>query len=292
MNTTQDRFLSFPWKDSRVAFIDLLVEAQEILHTNLGEVNLDRPVLDYPEEATDGEILAATFQLWSLVPRKIGFHIASAILANAHNNIHSLGVHTKVLMECAAEMMSIARNAVEKTPEAFRYITNNLEYDTVYWMRRLSKGGISQEELTASLARAREGTGPSDGKQPTKVRLVDRVSVLTQGRIWYPYLNDSFCHTKPDRLRVMPGMGGILPAPELQFDIAFVFVLNIALHYTCQALTSYGAIKILPGGGSQLFDDAIALSEKVRQMAAPFRELQNEVSGEKMTNPEEGDSHE
>ena len=274
MNSIRDRLLSFPWKETRAALINHFTEAQNLLQTNLREVDLDRPVPDFPEEASDHAILAETFRLWSIVSRKTGFHIASVLLANTQNNIHSLGVHAKVLMECAAEMMSMGNNAVEQTPEALDYILNNQEYDAKYWLLRLSKGSISREEIAARVTEAREGIGLFDGKQPTEVNLSDRASVLAEGKIWYPYLNESFCHTKPDRLRGVPGLGGVLPTPELQLDLAFVFVLNIALHYTCQAMMSIGAIKIKTGGGSQIFDNAFALFERVRQTAAPFRELQ------------------
>ena len=278
MNSIQDRLFSFPWNETRAALINHFTEAQNLLQTNQREVDLYRPVPDFPEEASDHEILAETFRLWSIVSRKTGFHIASVLLANAQNNIHSLGVHAKVLMECAAEMMSMGKNAAEQTPEALDYILNNQEYDANYWLLRLSKGSISREELVAMVTEAREGIGLFDGKQPTRVSLSDRASILAEGKIWYPYLNDSFCHTKPDRLRGVPGLGGVLPSPKLQLDLAFVFVLNIALHYTCQALMSYGGIKINTGGGSKIFDDAFTLFERVRQTAAPFRELQNEFT--------------
>ncbi len=179
--------------------------------------------------------------------------------------------------------MSMGNNAVEQTPEALDYVLNNQEYDANYWLLRLSRGSISREGLAAMVTEAREGIGLFDGKQPTKVSLTDRVSLLAEGKIWYSYLNDSFCHTKPDRLRGVPGLGGVLPTPELHLDLAFTFTLNIALHYTCQALMSYGAIKIKIGGGSQLFDNAFALFETVRDTAAPFRELKKEFPSGGMT---------
>ena len=278
MTSIQDQLLSFPWKEARAALISHFTEVQNLLETNLREVDLNGPVPDFPKEASDEEFLAEIFRLWSLVSRKTGFHIASALLANAQNNIHSLGVHAKVLMECAAELMSMGKSAVEQTPEALYYVLNNQEYDVNYWLLRQSRGNISREELAAMVTEAREGIGLFDGKQPTRVSLTDRVSVLAEGKIWYPYLNDSFCHTEPDRLRGVPGLGGVLPTPELQLDIAFVCTLNVALHYACQALMSYGSIKINTGGDHQLFDNALALFKSVRQTAAPFRELQNELT--------------
>lgn len=263
-------------KGIRAALAGHLVEAQQLLQQNLNEIDLDRPLFDFPEEPSDEDILIDTFRMHSLVMRKEGFHVAAVLRANEQGNLHSLGVQTKVLIECAAEITSISRMAVEQTPEALDYVSNSLEYDYNYWLLRLTRGSIGNEELRASIIKAREGIGRFDGKQPKKVYLSERVSVLTQGRMYWNHLNDSFCHTTPARLRMTPGLGGVMPAPELQFDLAFADTMNSAQHYVCWSLVAYGALKI-NRGTSQLFDDALALSQRARETAAPFRALQKRI---------------
>ncbi len=263
-------------KEIRAALAGHLVEAHQLLQQNLADVDLDKPLFDFPEEPSDEDILNDTFRMHSLVMRKEGFHVAAVLRANEQGNLHSLGVQTKVLIECAAEITSISRMAVEKTPEALYYVTNSLEYDYNYWLLRLTRGAISKEELRASIMRARANVGVFDEKKPKKVYLSERVSVLTQGRMYWDHLNDSFCHTTPARLRMTPGLGGVMPAPELQFDLAFADIMNSAQHYVCWSLVAYGALKI-PRGTSQLFDDALELSQRARETAAPFRALQKRI---------------
>ena len=263
-------------KEIRVALAGHLREAQQLLQQNLNEIDLDKPLFDFPEEPSDEDLLTDMFRIYSLVMRKEGFHVAAVLRANEQGNLHSLGVQTNVLIECAAEITSISRTVVEKTPEALDYLANNLEYDHNYWLLRITRGGISKEDLKASTTKAREGVGRFDGKLPRKVNLSERVSILTQGRLYWDHLNDSFCHTTPDRLRMTPGLGGVMPAPELQFDLAFADIMDCTLHYVCWSLVSYGALKI-NRGTSQLFDNALALSQRARETAAPFRALQKQI---------------
>lgn len=263
-------------KEIRAALAVHLAEAQQLLQQNLNEIDLDKPLFDFPEEPSDEDILSDIFRIYSLVMRKEGFHVAAVLRANEQDNLHSLGVQTKVLIECAAEITSISRLAVEKTPEALEYLANSLEYDHNYWLLSLTGGAISKEELRASIMKARANVGVFDDKHPKKVTLSERVSILTQGRMYWDHLSDSFCHTTPDRLRGTPGLGGVMPAPELQFDLAFADIMNSAQHYACWSLVAYGALKI-NRGTSQLFDDALALSQRARETAAPFRALQKQI---------------
>ena len=273
-------------KDIRAALAGHLVEAQQLLQQNLNEIDMSKPLFDFPEEPSDEDILTDTLRFYSLVMRKEGFHVAAVLRANEQGNLHSLGVQTKVLIECAAEITSASRTVVEKTPKALDFLANSLEYDHNYWLLRMTRGGISKEDLKASITKAREGVGRFDGKQPRKVNLSERVSILTQGRMYWDHLNDSFCHTTPDRLRMTPGLGGVMPAPEIQFDLAFADIMNSAQHYGCWSLVAYGALKI-NRGTSQLFDDALALSQRAREAAAPLRALQKQIVERRATDERE-----
>ena len=145
-------------------------------------------------------------------------------------------------------------------------------------MRRITIGQISRQELEASITRAREGIGLFDGRQPKKRTIADRVSILTQGKMWYDYLSSCFCDSTVDLLRRSPGSGGVLPATQWEIDVAFAVILNCALTYVCQMLTAFGVIRMKMGDGSQLFDDAQALFERARETAVPVRSLLQEVS--------------
>ena len=145
-----------------------------------------------------------------------------------------------------------------------------LEYDANYFLLRMSRGRITREELEANVTRTREAIGLFDGKQPTKVSLSDRVAGLTEGKHWYAYLSDSFCHTDAVRLRDFPSSGGILPAPTAQLHVALIITMNCAMTYIGQSLMAYGVIRITEGDSSKYFNHALALLERARETAAPF----------------------
>ena len=227
---------------------------------------------------SDEELGRFTLYFEGLCLPKAGIHMTAVLRANEQNNIHSLGVHARVLIECAAELVSVGHAAVEGTPKALERVLNAQEFDTHQLLRRITRGQVSREELEASTTRAREGIGLFDGKQPRGTTIADRVSILTQGKVWYDYLSRGFCDSTVDALRKSPGSGGVLPAPECQFDLAFAVILNCALTYVCQMLLAYGVIRINAGRGSQLFDDSSTLFDRVRETAAPVRSWPPEMN--------------
>ena len=265
-----DKGVSPESHEMRTVLARHLEEAQELLQRSLSDIDLDGFLADLPKVVTPDDVDAR--YPYGLIMRKMGFHILAILLANRQNNVHSAGVQARVIVECAAEIVPLGNVACEGTSGALERVLNVQEYEGNYFLLRMSRGSITKEELESHVTAAREAIGLFDGKQPTKVSLTDRVAVLTQGKQWYAYLSDGFCHTDADRLREVPGLGGALPAPETQFDVALITIMNCAVTYICQSLMAYGIIRITAGDGSQYFDDALALFGRVRESTAPFRE--------------------
>ena len=258
-------------RDLREALVDHLQEAQGLLRRTLADVDFDEFSSKDPGELSKEEAGRGVLYIQGLSLLKARIHIAAVLRANEQNNVHSLGVHARVLIECAAEVAVTGHLAVERTPKALERVLNAQELDTHQLLRRITRGQISREELEASTTRAREGIGLFDGKQPRRTTIADRVSVLTEGKMWYDYLSRGFCDSGVDALRKSPGSGGILPAPEWQFDLAFTVILNCTITYVCQMLLAYGALRIRTGAGSELFDAASSLFDRARATAAPVR---------------------
>ncbi|MCY4112591.1 MAG: hypothetical protein OXG33_01460 [Chloroflexi bacterium] len=267
-------------REIRTALINHFEEAPTLLQETLAEVNNDEIFPGDLGQASDEELGRSALYVESHCLLKAGIHIAAVFRANEQNNVHSLGVRARVLIECAAELMLMGHSAVEGTPEMLNRILNLQEFDWQQLMRRITVGQISRQELEASTTRAREGIGLFDGKQPKKRTIADRVSALTQGKMWYDYLSCCFCDGKVDPLRMSPGSGGVLPAPQWQTDLAFAVILNCALTYVCQMLLAYGVIRMKIGESSQLFDEASALFDRTRETAAPVRSWLKEMSGD------------
>ncbi|MDE2754136.1 MAG: hypothetical protein OXI83_16315 [Gemmatimonadota bacterium] len=262
----------------RTSLIGHCGEAQELLQRALDDVDFDESWPSGQAKMSDDELRRFVLCAYGLSVRKAGVHMAAVRLANEQNNVASLGVHARVLIECAAELVAVAHAYVDGTPKALDRILNLTEFDTNRLLRRITRGEISREELEAGITRAREAIGLFDGRQPKGTTITDRVSILTQGKGWYDYLSRHFCDSDVESLGKSPGQGGVVPAPELQFDLAVAVILNGTLTYVCQMLIAYGAIRIKSGSGSQLFDDAVALFDRVRETAAPIRSGPSEVA--------------
>ncbi len=264
-------------RETRAALISHFKEAQGLLQRALDKVNYDEFWSSDLEEPSDEALERFALCFEGLCVQKAGIHIAAVLRANEQNNVHALGVHARILIECAAEVALVGHAAVEGTPEMLNRVLNVQEFDAHQLLRRITRGQVTREELEASTTKARESIGLFDGKQPKGTTIADRVSILTQGKVWYDYLSRGFCDSTVGVLRKSPGRGGVLPAPEWQFDLAFAVILNCALTYVCQMLLAYGAIRINTGNGSQLFDDASALFDRTREAAALVRSWPQEM---------------
>ena len=225
-----------PVRELRTSLVGHCREAQGLLQRALDDVDFNESWPDGQAELIDDELRRFVLCAYGLSIRKAGIHMAAVRLANEQNNVPSLGVHARVLIECAAELASVAHAYVEGTPKALDRILNLTEFDTNRLLRRITRGEISREELEAGTTRAREAIGLFDGKQPRGTTIADRVSILTQGKGWYDYLSRHFCDSDVESLGRSPGEGGVLPAPELQFDLAVAVILNCTLTYVCQML--------------------------------------------------------
>ena len=267
---TLDDGISPEWHEMRTALAKHLEETQGLIQQSLSDIDLDGFLANFSEKIKldDGD---ARYR-YALIVRKIGFHVAALLLANLQNNVHSAGVHARVLVECAAEIVPVGNAAGKGMSEEAKRILNAQEYDSMYLLLQMSGGRITREELEARIKEAREAIGISNGKPPTKVSLTDRVAALTEGKQWYTYLSDSFCHTDVISLRNVPGLGGILPASAIQQHVALITIMNCAMTYIGQSLMAFGIIRITEGDESRYFDDALALLERARETTAPFRE--------------------
>ena len=260
------------WREVRMALARHLEEAQILLRQSLSDLDLNKYVSDIVNGGDLGDVFARTDSRhqYGLIVRKIGFHIDALLLANRQRNVHSAGVHTRVLLECAAEIVPTHPVGDENQSEALERVVNAQDYFANTFFLRMSRGGITKAELETWVTERRQSTGLFDGKQPTKVTWTDHVAVLKDGRTWYAYLSECFCHTSIDKLKRAPILGGILPSPAGQLEFALVAIMHCAITYICQSLMAFGRIRIIEGGSSRYFDCADALFWRARWTATPF----------------------
>lgn len=257
------------WHRVRMALGRHLEEAQILLQQSLRDLDLNAYVSSVLNGIDPAGVFDSRHQ-YGIIVRKLGFHIDALRLANRQRNVHSAGVHARVLLECAGEIVPTHPVGDENRSEALERMANSHDYFGNDFLRRMSRGSIPKAQLEARVTKGREFLGLYDGKQPTKVTWTDRVAVLKDGRTWYDYLGDCFCHTSIDKLRKAPGLGGILPSSAAQLEFALVAIMHCAIHYVCLSLMSFGRIRAIEGGSNRYFDCAEALFWRARWTATPF----------------------
>ena len=260
------------WHGVRTALAKHLEEARVLLRQSLSDLDLN----GYVSGILNGVDLDNAFpgtgssHQYGLFMRKIELHIDALLLANRQRNVHSAGVHTRVLLECAGDIVPTHPVGDESESDALERVVNADDYFVNAFLWKVTKGGVTKAELEARVTRGREAIGLFDGKQPTKVTWTDRVAVLKDGRTWYAYLSECFCHTSIDNLKKAPCQGGILPSSAAQLELALAFIMHCAITYICRSLAAFGAIRIGEGGSSRYFDCAEALFWRARWTATPF----------------------
>ena len=128
-----------------------------------------------------------------LLLRKAQLHVTAALMADRKSNLHSLAVHMRVVLECAAQIVATAQGAHEGTLKAVAKEVNRFEGDFKYAMDNLGRGQITPDEIQDMIASARPEPREAVYKPPKKVTIADKLAVLPHGVSWYNHLSKYFC---------------------------------------------------------------------------------------------------
>ena len=192
---------------------------------------------------------------------KARLHLVAILRAYEKANLHSMAVHTRVAMECAAQVVSEAWAVHEGPPKGLERLLNAREYDFQRAMLSSSRGQIDNRLISQMITSAREGIGQFDW-QTAKDSYNNRQGFIPaswQG--WYKFLSDNFCHPNLDVLSGPSHMGGVT-ARDARTNGAILRVSEAAARWLLDMLLANGFITIGAGGGNQLFDEAIELRRR------------------------------
>ena len=225
------------------------------------------PTYDYPEVAVRNEC--------GLLLRKAQVHLVAVLQANENNNMHSLALQLKVILECAAQLVSKAYAAYEGTPDALGRVLNRSEYDFVDAMARLSRGALDRDDIHSMIVTARIGIGDDSLTRPKRVLLSDAPKVLPHGSEWYRHLSRCFSHSGQQELADVSSGGGVLSVNTKADHLAFARLMDYAGELVAGMLIAYGFLLIAVTGESQTFEDGLDLLQRRRSTSKTFREAQS-----------------
>lgn len=202
--------------------------------------------------------------------RKAQLHTTAVLRANQSNNLHSMAVQSRVLLECAAPIISLANAAVTGSAHEFNRIINAFEYEAVAVLRATSRDRLDLDTLQALIVDARKSIGDHRTSRPKRVTIADRLKPITTGPEWYGYLSEQFYHFDADSLMGSSITGGVLQPHEEANAFSFGFFLDYLAGLLFMMIGGYGMLLIGARGDPQVFDDAMARLEQKRTAARAF----------------------
>lgn len=221
------------------------------------------PTKDSPEVSVRNEC--------GLLLRKAQLHTIAVLRADANNNLHSMAVHMRVILECAAQLLFVAHAANEGPAKGLPRVLNVSEYHFQYAMSSLGQGAIGHQQIQEMIISAREGIGQHGTKPPRQVFLTDKVSVLNSGREWYEHLSECFCHSDASVLTGDSFHGGVMSITTEADELTFATFLDYLTEQVISMLLGNGFLLIAVTGETQPFDDALDLLDRKRSAAKSFQ---------------------
>ena len=173
----------------------------------------------------------------ALLLRKARIHSEAVLRANETNNIHSLAVQMRPVLECAGQVVSYFRNLIiasdlKTTREsALRAVSDYLNADYYRTIMGMTKGGVGHKELLDTISAAEVAAAASVGAPKPKARKgrsltqASKVASLAGGKRWYDYLSEHFIHEKAD-LTGPSWRGGVISMHTVQDEVAFAGMMD------------------------------------------------------------------
>ena len=251
--------------------VEYLRESHRMIARLLAQADFDDA---FPYVFGHPEIVGAEFQWLSelaLLLRKAQMHMTAVIHANRSTNLHSMAVHARVILECAAQVQFKAQAASDGSPSALMRVLNAGEYDFQDTLLRMSHGNVDGDELREMLIDARERAGDNSTRRPRRVTISDRVSHLVGGGDWYGYLSERFCGDRAEWLSGSSMSGGVVSTNTEQDRLAIAGLLDYLTLQVAYLLFGYGFLLIGVDGDDQPFEDGLELLGRVRADSAEFR---------------------
>ena len=194
----------------------------------------------------------------ALLLRKARIHTDAVLRANGANNLHSLAVQMRPILECAGQAVFIFQTTIIApdllmSPEsALAAFGDRLNADYYQTFRRITRGEISPEELRETATEAQAAAAASVGAAKPKsqkswsLRQADKMTTLPRGREWYNYLSEHFSHATAAEWRGLPWRGAVISMDTVQDQFAFLGFMDYLVD---QVARMNAAVALCPVAG-------------------------------------------
>ena len=231
----------------------------------------------------DADPTAVTRIVGALLLRKARIHTAAVLRANETNNLHSLAVQMRPVLECAGQIVfffdhtMIAPN-LRMTPEqAAEVVGNRLNADHYQTLRRRTRGDVSPEELreveAQAAAAAFVGATKPKRRKGRSLNQADKVATLAKGHEWYRYLSEHFSHGRVTDWRGLSWRGGVISIDTVEDQFAFLGLMDYLVSQVA-IMNAYAALCPVAGeAGDQWIEPTLAQLRDVRESSKALRDV-------------------
>lgn len=258
------------YHDLMLTFID---EALQLVADAFSRPEFDRMHPDYrwkllgPQDLNDEDIVR---QELVLMIYKARVHTFAVLVADSRHNFHSMAVHFRVILECAAHVVSFANMAAYGSRSQYERHTNMREYEVWSAATKLAGSVKLRAELRKSLHEARMKVGYTSQNDPKRVTISEKMSQLVLGQEWYKYLSGHFCGGNASVLSQNPFCGGVVSANLDQSQFLRALFLDYLAYYLIIMATGTGFLLSIVSDGMQLLDAGLELLVRKRKAAVPM----------------------
>lgn len=174
----------------------------------------------------------------ALLLHKAHLHMDAVLAANESNNLHSLAVQMRPVLECAGQIvlgvhtMLIDRKAADE-------VRDYMDADYYRTVIAATKGQVTHEQLLAHISDIRK----EFNEEPAKVRSfkqADKVAPLEGGKAWYSYLSEYFCHGRGE-WRGYSWRGGVRSVNTVEGEFTFAGFMDYLVNQVA-VMNAYAAL--------------------------------------------------
>ena len=128
---------------------------------------------------------------------KAKLHMVAMLRADANNNVHSLAVQMRPVLECAGQVVLVFHNLMVEPERGVSVFLGYVNADYYRTFIGLMEGDRRHEQLLTQISEA-SGMSVEEISKGGGLKQADKVALLKGSKAWYGYLSDRFCHGKAD----------------------------------------------------------------------------------------------
>ncbi len=171
----------------------------------------------------------------SLLITKAHIHLLTVRYANKKNNLHSLAIHLRVVLECAGQIVRKFNNFSNKNPNEFFIRVS--EYQTIMHNMTGRIPNIKDKKTHLSFVRNTAEDHRAGLASDLKVKIPkirwrssEAVNHLEFGNGWYDHISRYFFHSGIEDLKSTSYTGGVLSNNRPFDTYMFAFFLDYLVH--------------------------------------------------------------